>query len=109
MNIQNYFAVTAEQQELVQWIGEIADRYADGAVEADEQNHLNAELIQALKDAEYHTFSVPQEYGGKGISLTFADLGFIYSIGYKFSKNIFYIKIYFVCYNLLQTKCIRLH
>lgn len=70
MNIQNYFAVTAEQQELVQWIGDIADRYADGAVEADEHNHLNTELIQALKDANYHTFSVPQEYGGKAISLT---------------------------------------
>lgn len=70
MNIQNYFAVTAEQQELVQWIGDIADQYADGAVEADEHNQLNTELIQALKDAGYHTFSVPTEYGGKSISLT---------------------------------------
>lgn len=70
MNIQNYFAVTTEQQELVQWIGEIADSYAEGAVQADEHNQLNVELIQALKDAGYHTFSVPQEYGGKSISLT---------------------------------------
>jgi alkylation response protein AidB-like acyl-CoA dehydrogenase len=47
----------------------LAQEFAARADEADRQARLPAEDVQALKDSGYLGLSVPQEYGGAGLSL----------------------------------------
>lgn len=67
--MQNRFAITKEQLNKLETIGEIADRHADGAQKADELNELNVDLVHDLKKAGYHTLLVPKEFGGEGATL----------------------------------------
>ncbi len=48
---------------------QLAGEFAARADEADRQGKLPAEDVQSLKDSGYLTISIPQEYGGYGLSL----------------------------------------
>lgn len=58
------------QMDHIEIIGSIAEQHMDSAARADEQNELNYALIGDLLAAGYHTYSVPKEYGGLGVSLS---------------------------------------
>jgi alkylation response protein AidB-like acyl-CoA dehydrogenase len=67
--LQHWFATSKEQTDRLETIGSIADRHAAGARVSDETNELHFDLIQDLKNAGYHTYAVPKEFGGQGASL----------------------------------------
>lgn len=48
---------------------ELAQQFATRATEADRRGQLPAEDVQALRESGYVALSVPQDYGGAGLSL----------------------------------------
>jgi alkylation response protein AidB-like acyl-CoA dehydrogenase len=67
--VTEWFVRTPEQREHLRSIGDLADRFALVAAEVDEKNSFSFDAITALKTYGYHAFTVPREYGGKGISI----------------------------------------
>lgn len=68
-SVTEWFARTSEQREQLRIIGDIADRFTLAAAETDETNRFSFDLLMELCKQGYHKWTVPQEYGGKGISL----------------------------------------
>ncbi|MEF3355147.1 acyl-CoA/acyl-ACP dehydrogenase [Paenibacillus sp. GYB006] len=66
---ENSFIRTKNEQDTLIHIRTVANRHIDGARLADEKNELNSALISDLLTEGYHTYSVPNEYGGAQISL----------------------------------------
>lgn len=66
---EDSYIKTKKEQDLLTRIRQTADRHTEGAKLADERNELNSALIADLLKENYHTFSVPHEYGGAQISL----------------------------------------
>ena len=63
------FAKTPEQERRLAEIGKLADAFPSGAHEADRTNGFSFDHIEALRGIGYPAYTVPQEYGGLGISL----------------------------------------
>jgi alkylation response protein AidB-like acyl-CoA dehydrogenase len=67
--LDRMFARTPEQEERLELIGKLADSFTDEAHAVDEENRFAYTHIDALRSIGYPTFTVPEQYGGKGISL----------------------------------------
>ncbi|HEY7294311.1 MAG TPA: acyl-CoA dehydrogenase family protein [Dehalococcoidia bacterium] len=63
------FPRTERQAELLALAGELAERIAPRAAEADRAGVVPRESYRELVDARYHTLTVPEEFGGLGASM----------------------------------------
>ncbi|HEU5139394.1 MAG TPA: acyl-CoA dehydrogenase family protein [Bacillales bacterium] len=63
------FVKTKEQEQRLEWVGRLADRFAERADEVDRQAAFPFENFRDLKESGYLALTVPEEYGGKNISL----------------------------------------
>jgi alkylation response protein AidB-like acyl-CoA dehydrogenase len=62
------FTLTPEQQELQQRVRRLArEQIAPMAAAVDETNQVSPELMRLLADAGLLGYTVPQEYGGRGV------------------------------------------
>lgn len=62
------FQFTAEQQDLIQLVRQIAkEKVAPLAAQIDEQQEIPAEVFNALRDAGVFGVAIPEEYGGAGM------------------------------------------
>lgn len=67
--LDRMFVRTPEQEERLALIGLLADSFTDEAHAVDEENRFAYTHIDALRNMGYPTYTVPEQYGGKGISL----------------------------------------
>jgi alkylation response protein AidB-like acyl-CoA dehydrogenase len=61
--------LTAEQQELVDRVGKLADVFAERAAEHDRENTFPFQNYEDLREAGFLRLSVPEELGGVGAGL----------------------------------------
>ncbi len=69
MAVVHVFIKTEIQKQRLKKIGELADKFAEKAHFYDETGTFPIENINALKEYRYPTFTLPEKYGGIGISL----------------------------------------
>jgi alkylation response protein AidB-like acyl-CoA dehydrogenase len=63
------YLLTPRQQELVDWVGELADVFAERAGEHDRDASFPFDNYKDMQEAGYLKLTVPKEFGGFGASL----------------------------------------
>ncbi|MCY8719591.1 MULTISPECIES: acyl-CoA dehydrogenase family protein [unclassified Bacillus (in: firmicutes)] len=63
------FIQNDQQRQWMEKIGRIADEFQQTAAEDDEQGRFPVEKIQKLRDAGYTALTLPESFGGEGISV----------------------------------------
>ncbi|WP_054969588.1 acyl-CoA dehydrogenase family protein [Alicyclobacillus ferrooxydans] len=69
MNSETWFIRTPEEAERHAIIAELSQQFAKTGKAHDEEGTFPHEHVDALRQCGYVTWTVPKEYGGKGISL----------------------------------------
>ena len=63
------YLLTDRQQHLVEWVGELADKFADRAAEHDRDASFPFDNYADLRESGYLRLTVPEEFGGLGATL----------------------------------------
>ncbi|WP_181347593.1 acyl-CoA dehydrogenase family protein [Thalassobacillus sp. CUG 92003] len=63
------YVTTTKQQEMLERINPLVERFHERAGEIDEQGRFPFENVEELKSAGYLSLTVPKKYGGEGIDL----------------------------------------
>jgi alkylation response protein AidB-like acyl-CoA dehydrogenase len=63
------YLLTDRQQHLVEWVGALADKFADPAAAHDRDAAFDLDNYADLREAGYLRLTVPEEFGGLGATL----------------------------------------
>lgn len=63
------YLLTARQEELLEWVGALADTFSDRATEHDREASFPFDNYEDMQAAGYLRLTVPEEFGGFGASL----------------------------------------
>ncbi|MBS1879803.1 MAG: acyl-CoA/acyl-ACP dehydrogenase [Actinobacteria bacterium] len=63
------YLLTEREEQLLGWVGELADRFAERAGQHDRENTFPHENFRDMREAGFMRLTVPEELGGGGASL----------------------------------------